>query len=45
LETPSAQLERMGQAGAERVAMQHDVEREAAKLLALFRGDAAKMMA
>lgn len=37
VETPIEQLERMGRAGAERVAERHDVTREAAKLAELFR--------
>ena len=36
LETPLAELERMGARGAERTRARHDAEREAAKLAELF---------
>jgi glycosyltransferase involved in cell wall biosynthesis len=38
LSAPAERLERMGRAGAVRVAERHDASREAAKLAALFRG-------
>jgi colanic acid/amylovoran biosynthesis glycosyltransferase len=39
LQTPTAHLEQLGRAGAERVAAMHDASREAGKLAALFRQD------
>ena len=36
LQTPVETLSRMGQAGAERVALMHDARKEAAKLVKLF---------
>ena len=41
LETPPAALSEMGKAGASAVAERHDARREAARLGALFRGEAA----
>jgi glycosyltransferase involved in cell wall biosynthesis len=38
LATPEAECARMGAAARERVRMRHDVDAEAAKLLALFSG-------